>query len=417
MGSTTWAWLILCLGLGLASARAQGLAPDSGSSLMRREFADRMPDPVLINQRGEHVHFFSDLVQSQAVVINFFYAECKGSCPTTNLTIRRLRSELARTFGRSIRFLSITLEAEKDTPEVIARYAAVHGGESADPDIPDWQFLTGDPGEIRALRKHLGMSERDPALDADPRQHAAMLVVGNHATGRWSKVNPLVRPAMVREKVERIAGWTQSQRYADIRRAVNESRPSGLPPVLLAEPPPILGTLSQSLTGTERAGNPVNTESLRGKAIVFGRIYTICPHGSEAVVNTLHRLNEAFGSSGRLQLVALAPASDRETPEFFQTFASLASVSEQDPWWFVTAGPDQVDAFTVAGLGLRPPRSIPEEERIHPLEDTEHDLRLVLVDPSGQIRGRYEVFQPDPTSGDASANQLEADVRSILQLP
>ncbi|MBU6300772.1 MAG: SCO family protein [Verrucomicrobia bacterium] len=423
--------LHLCLPSRAVVAAAGGPAAtgvqDPGAALMRRQFAESMPDPVLINQRGERLRFFTDLVKGRAVVINFFYADCDRSCPLANGTIRSLRSEFTESFGRSVRFLSITLKAGTDTPEVIARYAKQHAVESAHPDVPDWHFLTGNPDEIRALRWHLGMREKDPAVDGDPAQHAAMLVVGNHATGRWAKLNPLVRPSLVREKAQRIIGWTAAQRYADIRAQVAASagrraEPDPAPPVLPPEEPeeaplPILGRLETPLSGVERGGTPVSTSPLRGKVTVYGRIYTLCPHGSQAVLAAMKRLKDAFGETGEFHLVALSPESTRDTPAFFQSFATLAGAVAEDPWWFVISGKEAVDRFTRSGLGLDPPRPIPAEERLHPDEEEEYDLRLVLVDQQGCIRGRYEVFHPDPFLSQDAAWQIGADTAKLLSQP
>ncbi len=411
-------------------AAGESAKEHKGALLMRQEFADAMPDPVLTNQRGERVRFFTDLVEGHAVVINFFYADCERSCPLTNVTIRNLRRDFTATFGRSVRFLSITVKAETDTPAVIARYAKQHAIESADPDVPDWQFLTGNKDEIRALRWHLGMREKDPAIDNDPSQHAAMLVVGNHATGRWAKLNPLVRQALVREKAQRIIGWTAAQRYADVRAEVSAAasgqplpnpivriHESPVPPEGLEPPLPVLGVASAQLAGVERSGAQVSASSLSGRVTVYGRIYTLCPHGSQAVLAAMKRLNDAFAETGEFHLVALSPASPQETPEFFRTFAHLAGATAEDPWWFVTASRDHINRFTQAGLGLEPPRPIPPEERLHPQEEEEHDLRLVLVDQEGRIRGRYEVFHPDPFLSHEAAWQIGADVARLLAAP
>jgi cytochrome oxidase Cu insertion factor (SCO1/SenC/PrrC family) len=313
---------------------------------------------------------------------------------------------------------------------VIARYARQHAVESAHPDVPDWHFLTGNPGEIQALRWQLGLRERDPALDEDPGQHAATLVVGNHATGRWAKLNPLARPALLREKAQRIIGWTAAQRYADIRAQVAASaggRTGPAPVIPLPEtsdpePPaepvlPVLGRLGMSLDGVERDGNRVTTSPLHGKVTVYGRIYTLCPHGSQAVLAAMKRLKDAFGETGEFHLVALSPESTRDTPAFFQSFATLAGAGAEDPWWFVISGKDAVDRFTRSGLGLEPPRPIPAEERLHPDEEEEHDLRLVLVDQQGCIRGRYEVFHPDPFLSQEAAWQIGADTAKLLSQP
>lgn len=419
-----WAIILpLCLVMAQGKAMAEDLPEGQGALLMRRDFADKMPDPLLINHRGEEVRFFTDLVQGHAVVINFFYADCDNTCPLTNVAIRKLREDLTETFGRSVRFISITVEAEKDTPEVVARYGHVHGMESTDPDVPDWQFLTGDPDEIKDLRWHLGMYEVDQELDADPSQHASMLLVGNQATGRWCKVNPLLRRELIRERVKRMIGWTRAQRYEDVHNEILAWRGKGgsATPKASVEPLakpesklPVLGRLRETVKGTERSGKPMEWSRVEGKVTVYGRVYSTCPHGYQSLARAMKRLNVAFGSSGKFHQVALAPAKDGENAAFLSTFADLAGAADRDPWWFVSAGMNDLEHFTHAELGLRPSLPIPAEERLNPLEEVDYDLRLVLVDQKGIIRGRYDVIHPDPGECDKAILQLEADARGLI---
>jgi len=229
---------LLCLFLAQQrQARAVSAEPiredkiDQDQAFIRRDFAGKFQDTPLIDQRGETARFGADLVKNRAVVINFFYTNCEGSCPQTNIRITQLRRELKPIFGKSITFLSISLDAKRDTPAVIARYARMVAGESTDPDLPDWQFLTGNAEEIDQLRRHLGFYDPSPEIDRDRSQHGSMLILGNHATGRWAMINATLRVDLLMSRIERLAGWTQAQRYDDIRReAMQRNHPGQAAP-------------------------------------------------------------------------------------------------------------------------------------------------------------------------------------------
>jgi len=390
----------------------------AGAALMRQSFADHIPDCLLRNQRGEMVRFFTELVKGRAVVINFFYADCEKSCPPTNVAIRRLRTGLAPSFGKSVHFVSITLRPEVDTVERLARYASVNAPAEDNPDLPDWDFLTGDPEDIRTLRRALGLFEAEPALDQDPSQHGSVLVVGNHSTGRWTKVNALGNPERTRAQVKRMIGWSEAQRYEDVRKAVEVYRNARVEAVNSPDSGagefPGYGKLVGSLSGVNAAGDRLDTASLAGKVVVFGRLDTTCPHGLQAIARVLDRLNLQFGHFERFHLVTLATPSPATGVEYLSEIAKYAGAEASDPWWFLATDPIALSRFAQQSLGLDPSLVVPEEERLSPFEAEVHDLRLVLVDATNTIRGRYEVFHADPARGLATAEQLEADIRKLL---
>jgi protein SCO1/2 len=60
----------------------------------------------------------------------------------------RLRSD----FGSKVSFVSITVDPERDTPEVLKRYAEAHKANAT-----GWVFLTGTQAEIRDVAKRYGI--------------------------------------------------------------------------------------------------------------------------------------------------------------------------------------------------------------------------------------------------------------------
>ena len=85
----------------------------------------------------------TDDLKGQPYVLSFFFTTCPSICPQQNQRIQKLQDEFA---GEPIRFVSVTCDPEKDTPEVLTEYAARYGA-----DKDQWLFLTGDLDYIRQI--------------------------------------------------------------------------------------------------------------------------------------------------------------------------------------------------------------------------------------------------------------------------
>ena len=91
-------------------------------------------DFILTNQNGEL--FSSHSLDGQVHVASFFFATCPATCRAQNEAMR----ELHRDYGRKgVKFLSITVDPENDSPDRLREYASLFGAKS-----DEWQFLTGD---------------------------------------------------------------------------------------------------------------------------------------------------------------------------------------------------------------------------------------------------------------------------------
>jgi protein SCO1/2 len=66
-----------------------------------------------------------------------------------------LQSRLDGDFGPRVFFLSITVDPERDTPEVLRRYAEGHRA-----NLAGWAFLTGTPAAIRDVARRYGIYYR-----------------------------------------------------------------------------------------------------------------------------------------------------------------------------------------------------------------------------------------------------------------
>ncbi len=153
---------------------------------------------ALVTHEGRAVRFYDDLVRGRVVAINFMLTLCQNACPTATANIAQAQKSLAAKHGSAVRFLSITLSPEVDTPDVLRAYAEAHAAG------PDWTFLTGRREDIEQLRRSLGAYELDPELDKNPTQHTGLVILGNEPEGRWKAIPALSNPIRIRQAIERI---------------------------------------------------------------------------------------------------------------------------------------------------------------------------------------------------------------------
>ena len=169
--------------------------PPNRTALIRTE---HLPNVELTTHEGRTVRFYEDLVKGQVVAINFMFTTCGNTCPLITEYLAVAQKALGERMGHRITLLSISLEPEYDTPERLREYRRVRGVS------PGWIFLTGRRDDIEFLRRRLGVYDLDPVIDADPSQHAGIVILGNEPQGRWRAISALSHPIRIRQAMERI---------------------------------------------------------------------------------------------------------------------------------------------------------------------------------------------------------------------
>lgn len=100
-----------------------------------------MTEFELTERSGEPVS--SDDLLGQPYVVSFFFSTCPSICVQQNQKVQQLQSEFA---DSGVRFVSISVDPETDTPTALREYAARFGA-----DADQWLFLTGDLIYIRRI--------------------------------------------------------------------------------------------------------------------------------------------------------------------------------------------------------------------------------------------------------------------------
>jgi len=160
------------------------------------------PNVELITQDGKKVRFYDDLIKGKVVAIELMYTSCKYNCPLETARLVQVQKLLGDRMGKQVFFYSITIEPDKDTPEVLKDYTKkYHIG-------PGWTFLTGKEADIKLIAKRLGLDSLPNPNDPDG--HTPSLLVGNEATGIWMRNSALDNIKFLALKIEQMIGYEAS---------------------------------------------------------------------------------------------------------------------------------------------------------------------------------------------------------------
>jgi protein SCO1/2 len=108
------------------------------------------PEFTLTKQDGKRLAL-KDL-RGKVLAITFIFASCADTCPLLTAKMAGIQDRLGSDFGHKVFFVSITVDPERDTPDILKRYAEGHKANPA-----GWAFLTGTSAEIREVAKRYGI--------------------------------------------------------------------------------------------------------------------------------------------------------------------------------------------------------------------------------------------------------------------
>jgi protein SCO1 len=149
-------------------------------------------DVLLTNQDGKQLRLYTDILKGKVVIINSFYSTCSGVCRVTIPVFKQLQDSLGERLGKDVRLVSITVDPENDTPDVLRQYAAGVGAK------PGWEFLTGDKQTVDQVLYKFG-------LYTDAKEdHSNIFIIGNEATGLWKKVLGIAPPYEILRSVQSV---------------------------------------------------------------------------------------------------------------------------------------------------------------------------------------------------------------------
>ena len=189
---------------GAAPAAIPATSSGSGGSVWG---ADYFPDIPLVTHDGKKVRFFSDLIKGKVVAINFIYTNCPDMCALETARMREVQRILGDRVGRDVFIYSITIDPERDTPQVLKRYAEKFQVG------PGWLFLTGKEADTTLLRRKFGMYNEENRVEK-LQEHDLSSIIGNQATGQWMKVSPYENPYVLATQMGSwLHNWKMASEY------------------------------------------------------------------------------------------------------------------------------------------------------------------------------------------------------------
>jgi len=162
-------------------------ANSTGATSNASGYAGKMviPEVDVLDQNGNALHFYSDLIKGKTVVINFIFTNCTTICPPLAATFARVQKEMGDKVGKDVHFISISVDPLTDTPERLKAWGAKFKAGAG------WTFVTGNKEQIDNLLYALGasVSRRE--------DHSPTIIVGNDPKGVWRRTYGLARSAQL----------------------------------------------------------------------------------------------------------------------------------------------------------------------------------------------------------------------------
>ena len=269
-----------------------------------------IPDVELVNQRGETVHFYSDLVKGKTVAIQAIFTTCTTICPVMGATWGRLQTLLKGSDRTRFNLISISIDPQVDTPARLRDWGKQYNAG------PEWTLLTGPKPEIDRLLRALGL------YVSDKLSHTPLALVGSDQG--W----------------QRISGATPSQ-SAPIADLMRKS-------MATAMESPAEAAAHRHFTDVmllDQNGKQVRLYSdvMKGRVVVINEFFTSCKDSCPMMAATFTRLQDLLGA--RLGkdafLVSISVDPVHDTPEILRAYAHRFKA--RPGWIFLTGSKENVD--------------------------------------------------------------------------
>ena len=190
------------LGLVLVLLSSTGYAQDSATTVRiqsdeasSEEKARKFfTDTEVIDQNGNKLRFYSDVLKDRVVLINFIFTNCQDYCPMVTQKLIQARGQMVESVKDDIWFVSISVDPDRDTPEAMKEFAS-----KQKVDESRWIFLTGNKQNLDFIVKRLGQYSQD--VEA----HSTLMLAGNTRTRHWTRVMPMAMPPDIARQMRALA--------------------------------------------------------------------------------------------------------------------------------------------------------------------------------------------------------------------
>ena len=194
----TGACLVLLFPLAGGAQTAQNVNAVQGDQQSEEERARKyFTDLEVIDQNGNKLRFYSDVLRNRVVLISFIFTNCDYACPMQAQKLKQTRALMVPAIKDEVWFVTLSVDPERDTPEAMKQFAEKQGL-----DESRWLFLTGKKENVEFLIKRLGQ------YTPDIESHTTLMLAGNDRTRHWTRVLPMVPPDGIAQQMRALVEET-----------------------------------------------------------------------------------------------------------------------------------------------------------------------------------------------------------------
>ena len=166
----------------------------------------QMPDVLVTTHEGKVAHFYSELIGTKVVMLNFMSIDREKKFPISR-KMAEIASAIGPKLGHEVEIISITSNPDRDTPERLAAFHKEMGGHRG------WTFVSTPSQSANVLAQRFYRHGRDVTLGG----RMDLIQYGNAKVGLWAAFPWDIN---VRDAAERIT-WVMPRAVAmgEMRRA------------------------------------------------------------------------------------------------------------------------------------------------------------------------------------------------------
>lgn len=151
-------------------------------------------------------------LRGKVSLVSFIYTHCPDVCPLITTQMKSLQVAIkSQGMSDDVTLVSISVDPERDTPAVLADYAAKYGADTA-----AWHFLTGEPSQVRKVVVdgfYAGFEQTGQAgHDHSSHDHGAATYEVTHST----RVALIDKDGRIRAYYDSSMEWDPEKILADI---------------------------------------------------------------------------------------------------------------------------------------------------------------------------------------------------------
>jgi cytochrome oxidase Cu insertion factor (SCO1/SenC/PrrC family) len=283
--------------------------PPSAAGVLALNSADTrtvvIPDVTVVNQDGEEVRFYSDLVKGKVVAINFVFTTCKAACPLLGAGFAKFQDTLDDRLGREVSLISVSVDPMVDRPERLKQWAGRFGAR------PGWTFVTAAEGHKADLDNLLKALQTYTPEKANHSQ-SVLVVDGDNLECRTSRTlaSPDELKAMVGEALKTRRGRNY---FTDTTLVDHNGRRYRF-----------------------------YSDLVKGKVVVIHPFFTACKGSCPAMSGSLLKLQERLGDRLGKDIVFLSLTVDPATDNLDELARYAKRCGARPGWHFLTGARDDL---------------------------------------------------------------------------